>query len=166
MYDFSLIFVAIAIIIYLIGFVPYIYHVFHGRVVPHPFSWTVAFVLLGINTIQLFSIEGFAASMTFPIIRTSAVIIGACIGWYLIRRIRISRFDIFCLALAICTIAIAAIYGVSEAVIPTIAIDMLALYPTLHKIYLNPHSEDALIWITSMLSGLCLLFSLSTFSLM
>ena len=37
----SIIYITIAIVLYLIGYIPYIYHVFHGRVVPHPFSYTV-----------------------------------------------------------------------------------------------------------------------------
>ena len=49
----SLFFVILGTLIYLVGFLPYIYHVFHGRVVPHPFSWTIWCILSGINTYVL-----------------------------------------------------------------------------------------------------------------
>ncbi len=53
MHDFSLLFIILSIVIYLIGFLPYIYRVFHGRVVPHPFTWTIGAILVSINTLQL-----------------------------------------------------------------------------------------------------------------
>ncbi len=36
-----LFFIILSSLLYLIGVIPYFYHVFHGRVVPHPFTWTI-----------------------------------------------------------------------------------------------------------------------------
>lgn len=44
----------ISVVLYAIGFVPYIYHVFHGRVIPHPFSWSV-WMLFGIINASILS---------------------------------------------------------------------------------------------------------------
>jgi hypothetical protein len=159
MYNLSLIFILLSIIIYLIGFIPYVYHVFHGRVVPHPFSWTVGAILVSVNTFQLLSTDGVSLSLASPLLRVTALSIGAIIGWIYIRRISIGILDYIALASAGIVIGIASTYGVSQAVIPTIVIDMFVLYPTLHKIWLDPHSEDMLVWVTTALSLLCLLFS-------
>lgn len=40
-------------LIYLVGFIPYIYHAFHGKVLPHPFSWTIWATISGINTLAI-----------------------------------------------------------------------------------------------------------------
>lgn len=34
-------FALLATLIYLIGMIPYLRHAYYGRVVPHPFSWTI-----------------------------------------------------------------------------------------------------------------------------
>lgn len=44
--------------LYLVGFVPYMYHVFRGRVIPHAFSWTIWAILSSINTYALFMSTG------------------------------------------------------------------------------------------------------------
>ena len=68
-----LFFVILGTLIYLIGFLPYVYHVFHGRVVPHPFSWTIWCILSGINTYIL--VESGVTEMTLltPLVRTTAL---------------------------------------------------------------------------------------------
>lgn len=164
MHDFSLIFILLSIIIYLIGFVPYIYHVFHGRVVPHPFTWTIGTILVSINTIQLWITEGVSIALVSPLMRIVALTIGVTLGWYYIRKIRINIFDYICLCFAVIVILIACIFGVSQAIIPTIFIDILVLAPTLKKIWLNPHSEDSLAWVAAGLSLFFLLCSMSVYT--
>ena len=159
MHDFSLLFIILSIVIYLIGFLPYIYRVFHGRVVPHPFTWTIGAILVSINTLQLLWTDGISLSLASPLLRVGALALGAIIGWIFVRRIHIGIFDYISLILAIIVIGIAWVWGVSQAIIPTIVIDILVLYPTLHKIWRDPHSEDMLAWIGTTLSLLCLLFS-------
>lgn len=94
-------------IFYLVGFVPYIYHAFHGRVVPHPFSWTIWCILSGINTWILLDLYGMSSTLITPMVRTLALVVGSLVGWMLIRRIAISTFDYICLLMAIICIAIA-----------------------------------------------------------
>lgn len=110
MHDFSLIFILLSIIIYLIGFIPYIYHVFHGRVVPHPFTWTIGAILVSINTIQLISTDGMSISLVSPLLRIIALSIGVSVGWYYIRKIQINIFDYICLFFAVVVIGIASIW--------------------------------------------------------
>lgn len=157
----SLFFVILGTLIYLVGFLPYIYHVFHGRVVPHPFSWTIWCILSGINTYVLLWAGVVEMTLLTPFVRTLALFIGAIVWWFLIRRIRISSFDYICLVLAILCLAIAYVYGVNQAIIPTIIVDILVLSPTLHKIWNDPRSEDAFAWICVVFSQACVLLSLS-----
>ena len=155
-----LFFVILGTLIYLIGFLPYVYHVFHGRVVPHPFSWTIWCILSGINTYIL--VESGVTEMTLltPLVRTTALFAWAIIGWFLIWRIVITRFDYICLGLAITCLTIAYVFWVNQAIIPTILVDLLVLSPTLHKIWNDPKSEDSFAWICVMFSQVCILLSL------
>jgi hypothetical protein len=160
----SLIFVILGTLFYIVGIVPYIYHTFHGRVVPHPFSYTIWAILVGINTLVLFSSESVHTTLITPIVRTGALIICAAIGWVLIRRISINVFDYICLFLAIACLIIAYFYGISSAIIPTILVDFLVLSPTLKKIWIDPNSEDILAWICAAISQICMLMSLSSYT--
>jgi hypothetical protein len=93
----TLFLILLSVIIYLIGFVPYIYHVFHGRVVPHPFTWTIGVILVSINAIQLWLTDGMSLSLMSPLMRIVALSIGVAVGWYYIRKIQINLFDYICL---------------------------------------------------------------------
>lgn len=158
-------FASLSGIIYLSWFIPYIYHVYHGRVVPHPFSWSVWAVVSVINTIALIGTTDSFSSILSPLIRTSCLIIGWIIWWTLIRKIQINYFDYLCLILAWCTIGIAYFFSVEKAIIPTILIDLFVLSPTLKKIWFDPSTEDIIAWITTTISQFFLLLSLWTFAL-
>ena len=51
------IFAILSAVLYLAGFLPYIYQTFRGRVVPHAFSWTVWAIISAINTYSLLRVE-------------------------------------------------------------------------------------------------------------
>ncbi|MBX9809956.1 hypothetical protein K2X92_06205, partial [Candidatus Gracilibacteria bacterium] len=69
-----------SVVVYLLGVIPYFYHIFHGRVVPHAFSWSVWTILSTINTIGLISHIGLHYSIIMPIVSTLVVTFGAIIG--------------------------------------------------------------------------------------
>lgn len=152
-------FAILGAVLYLVGFVPYIYHVFHGRVVPHAFTFSVGMILSGINTYILITSGNLDASTITPIIRTIAGVIGATIGWYLISKIHITRVDIIAIVLAVLCLGVVYIYGASSAIIPTILVDILVLTPTLRKIHDNPDTEDAWAWILTVFSMAATLLS-------
>lgn len=141
------------------------YHVFHGRVVPHPFSWTIWAILSAISTYALMSSDGVTDSLFTPVIRTIALSLWWVVWWFLMRRIAISIFDYFFLFLWVICIFIASYYGVREAIIPTILVDFLVLSPTLKKIWNDPNSEDILAWVFISLSQICILLSLDHYTL-
>ncbi len=158
-------FAILGAVLYLGGFVPYIYHVFHGRVVPHAFTFSVGMILSGINTYILITSGTLDASTITPIIRTIAGVIGATIGWYLISKIHITRVDIIAIVLAVLCLGVVYIYGASSAIIPTILVDILVLTPTLRKIHDNPDTEDAWAWILTVFSMAATLLSFPTHTL-
>lgn len=163
--NFSLFFVILSIIFYLLGIIPYLYHTFHGRVVPHAFSWTVWAILSAINTLVLISHTGLNSLSISPIIGTLSLCIGAIIGWFLIWKVQITFFDYFCLFLALSVVGIAYFFWLLQAIIPSVCVDLLLLAPTVRKFWKTPRSEDAWGWLGAGVSKLFLLLSLGTSAL-
>lgn len=153
-------FLILSIIFYMIGTIPYMYHIFYGRVIPHPFSWTVWFLFSVVNGYILFQSVGYSPSLIIIGIRTWVLFIWSLLGWYYLRRIQIGTIDIVALVLAIMTIGMLHFFWLNQAVISMIVIDFLILCPTIKKIWIDPRSEDPIIWITSSLSFIFFILSL------
>ncbi len=160
----ALLFSLISTMLYMVGFIPYIYHVFYGRVVPHPFSWTIWFLFAATNTYILFEVNGWNWSLFSVVSRTIALAIGLSCGWWMIRKIQLSRFDYLSLLLAVFVIIGINIYGMREAVVAMVVVDMIVSLPTIKKVWMDPRTEDALVWFTTALSLSCLLISLPFFT--
>lgn len=156
--------IILSTVLYLIGLIPYLYHVFHGRVVPHPFSWTIWCVFALTNGYILIMNEGYSLSSIPVFIRAFSLLIGAILGWISISKISIGRLDITALLLAIVVIFSLRMIGMNQAIVCIILIDFLILTPTLKKLWLNPKSEDPLAWIMGWLSQMCILFTLESYS--
>ncbi len=62
-------------------------------------------------------------------------------------KVRIGKIDIIALILAITTLFLIKILGISQAILCIILIDFLILVPTLKKLYFAPETEDPLAWI-------------------
>lgn len=161
----SSLFAILSLALYLIGFIPYVYHTFHGRVIPHPFSWTTWCIFWWINAYILLSASWMNWTLAPMLVRTSALLLGAICGWFLIRKIRISWFDYLFLSMSIIVIFLLIYFGKREAIFAMIFVDFLWLCPTIKKVYQNPESEDALAWFTTSLSLSCLLLSLPILTL-
>lgn len=160
----SNIFIVLSILVYLIGTIPYLYHIFHGRVVPHAFSWTVWTVLSTINTVWLVSHTGLTYLSIAPIISTIVLFFWAIVGWFMIKKIKIMFFDYVCLFLAALVVWIVYFKWLSHAIIPSIIVDLLILAPTIRKLWDIPRSEDLLGWLGSGISKLFFICSLGTYA--
>nr|MDD3720513.1 hypothetical protein [Candidatus Gracilibacteria bacterium] len=158
--DKYLFFSILASIIYIFGAIPYVYHSFKNDVVPHPFTWGVWFILISINFYGVLVSEVGIIPLIPISIRLFFILLGTALGIYFIRKIKISFFDYFCLFLALMCIFIFYIFGLSDAILATIFVDMLVVAPTIKKIYLNPYSEDLLVWITTMFTQVFLFLSI------
>ncbi len=154
------IFITLSILFYLIGIIPYMYHIFHGRVVPHAFSWTIWTILSAVNTAGLVSHIWLSYLTVVPIISTIALFFWAVIGWFMIKKIKVVLFDYICLCLALFVVGIVYMKGLSHAIIPSIIVDLLILAPTIRKLWDDPRSEDLIGWLGSGISKLFFIFSL------
>lgn len=160
----TIFFIVLSILFYLFGAIPYFYHIFHGRVVPHPFSWTVWAILAAINTAWLISHTGLVYQSISPIIGTWSWFFWAVIGWFMIKKVHITHFDYICLFLGVGVIAIAYFQWLSKAIIPSVCVDLLILGPTLRKLWVTPRSEDILGWLGAGMSKFFLLCSLGPYA--
>lgn len=156
----SAIFASISIFLYYLGFIPYIYHVFHGRVVPHPFSWSIWFIFSVTNLYILIVTTGIEASFYSLLARTFALAVWVFCWWWFIRKISITRFDYFSILMALLVIIFMNLYGMKQAIVAMVITDIIVLLPTLRKIWVDPRTEDAIAWFMTALSQGCLLLSL------
>lgn len=158
----SYIFITVAVLFYFIGTIPYFYHIFRANVVPHPFSWTVWCIFSLMNGYILYQNYGLSILHILVGLRTITLCVWAIIGWYNLSKISIGRIDIIALVLAIGMIFVMKYLWLNEATLSMILIDFLVLLPTLKKIWINPRSEDSIIWVTSAVSFLFFVLSFPT----
>ncbi|MBP9812205.1 hypothetical protein KBC86_02400 [Candidatus Gracilibacteria bacterium] len=156
----EILFASLSIFLYFLGFIPYIYHVFHGRVVPHPFTWTIWFIFSVTNLFIFIETTGIEPTFYSILARTLALFLGLSCGWWFLRKISLSAFDYVSLLLALLVILAMYLFGLREAVILMVIIDIIVLLPTIKKIWREPRTEDALAWFTTALSQGSLLMSL------
>ena len=156
--------ISLSITLYLIGFIPYVYHVFHGRVIPHPFSWTI-WALFALTNGYFLIESGWSLFTSIPVfIRAFCLLIGAILGWISISKIAIGRLDILALLLALLLIIFLQIIGIDQAIMCIILIDFLVLTPTLKKLWLKPQSEDPFAWIMAGVSQISILASIEHYT--
>lgn len=103
--------------------------------------------------------------MLSPVVRTSALVLGAIVSWFFIKKIVITGLDYIAIGLALICLYIAFHFGVQNAIIPTILVDILVLVPTLKKIWHAPYSEGLTAWVLTIFSQVCLLFALPEITL-
>jgi hypothetical protein len=156
----TIVFIVLSIFFYLLWAIPYLYHIFHGKVVPHPFSWTVWAILSAVNTLGLIQNIGISYISISPIVSTWVLCFWAIIWWTLIKKIQITYFDYICLLLALWVIGIAYFFWLSQAIIPSVFVDLLLLAPTVKKFWKTPRSEDISWWLGAAISRFFLLLSL------
>jgi hypothetical protein len=153
----------IAIIIGVIGYIPYFRTIITGATKPHAFSWLV----WGVLTATAFGgqlvgrgqagswVTGFTALICFSIFTLSLVK----------GRRDFPLADWLCLIG--CVIALG-LWAITKdpflAIILITLIDMLAFIPTFRKSYLNPYSETAFTYFMSALKFLVSLFALHVLS--
>ncbi|MCX6728111.1 MAG: hypothetical protein NTX11_04870 [Candidatus Saccharibacteria bacterium] len=153
----------IAVVIGIIGYIPYFRTIFSGKTKPHAFTWLVWGVLTAIAFFgQLVGKGGAGAWVT----GFTALISFIVFGFALVKGKRdFPKADWLCLAG--CTIAMVLWTVTSDplaAIILVTIIDMLAFIPTFRKSYFMPESEPAFTYALSGLKFLISLFALQEFS--
>ena len=135
---------AVAIVLTLIAFFPYIRSILKGHVKPHVFSW----VIWGTTTFVIFlaQLEGKGGVGAWPIgISGIITLFIACLGFIKRSDIIITRTDWVFFTLAMSSLPFW--YFTSDplwAVIILTTVDILGFGPTVRKAYVTPYSESLL----------------------
>ncbi len=164
MYDIKVILGFLAVLVGLIGYIPYYRDVLGGVTKPHPFSWIGFTLLLGIT---FFAQVATGAGPGAWVNGVSALgVMGIAILALQRGERDITIFDWVCFAGAILGIILWRMTNdpLTAVVVVTIT-DMVAFFPTYRKAYLKPHEETASLFALSTAKYLISLFALTSVNL-
>ncbi|MGB2065479.1 MAG: hypothetical protein ACPHUL_09985, partial [Marinomonas gallaica] len=159
-----LIFSVIAIVLALVGFVPYIALIIRGKVKPHVFSW----VIWGITTTVVFfaQLEAEGGVGAWPIGLSGFVTILIAILAYLKRGdATITRMDWGFLIAAFASLPLW--YLTNDplwTVVILTTIDMIGFGPTFRKAYHRPFEDSRVFFIIMILRNVCSVIALEAYS--
>lgn len=162
--DIKIIFAILASIIYIIGPIPYVRDIFLHKTKPHSYSWLIWCVLQ--TTIAVVMLRGGAGEGSVPVILSSII----C-GFIFILSLwhgtsNIKSFDLICLIGALFAIGIYLfLHNGLLSVILVVAIDFIALLPTLRKTYQEPNTETMSLYLLGFLGHIFSLFAIANFTI-
>lgn len=142
-----------ALVLNLIGYVPYIRDIFLKIVKPHPFTWAIWTILTTIAAFNQIRNDGGYSSLFFI---STAILVG--LVFILSLRFGMggaSKIDRLCFILA----AILLVYWLTSkdthiSTVFAVIIDGIGAIPTLIKVYHHPKSETYIQWILAGIAGL------------
>lgn len=163
-FNIKLMFSGIAILLAVIGFVPYIALILRGQVKPHVFSW----VIWGITTSIVFfaQLEAEGGVGAWPIGLSGFVTSLIAILAYIKRGdATITTLDWTFLALALASLPLWYITNDPLwAVLILTTIDMIGFGPTFRKAYHRPFEDSRVFFIIMILRNVCSVVALETYS--
>ncbi|MBM6550852.1 hypothetical protein [Marinomonas ostreistagni] len=160
----KLLFSGMAIVLALVGFVPYIALILRGKVKPHVFSW----VIWGITTTVIFfaQLEADGGVGAWPIGLSGFVTILIAVLAYLNRGdATITRADWGFLIAAIASLPLW--YMTNDplwTVVILTTIDMIGFGPTFRKAYHRPFEDSRVFFIIMILRNVCSVVALEAYS--
>lgn len=163
-FNIKVIFSGIAIILAMIGFVPYIALILRGQVKPHVFSW----VIWGITTTIVFfaQLEAEGGVGAWPIGLSGFVTILIAILAYMKRGdATITKLDWSFLIIALASLPLW--YVTSDplwTVVILTTIDMIGFGPTFRKAYHRPFEDSRVFFIIMILRNMCAVVALEAYS--
>jgi len=156
---------AVAIVLTVLGFAPYLWLIFVGVVRPHMFSW----IIWGLTTFLVFfaQLADGAGAGAWPIGLSGVVSLGIAVWAYRYRAdITVTRLD---WAFFIAALAALPLWFVGNdplwAVVVLTTVDVLGLGPTMRKAYDAPYSESQLVFVVFMLRNAVAIAALENYSL-
>lgn len=154
----------LAVLIAVVGYVPYLKDTFSGKTKPHIFSWflwsLVSFIAFGI---QITNKGGFGSLPNLVMGFICLVIFLKSLGN---GTKEIKKFDIFSLLLALISIGLWLV--VKQALISIILIiivDFFSFLPTIIKSWNKPNQETMITWVMNFVRQIFIIFSLETINL-
>ncbi len=149
----------IAVIIGIIGYIPYYRDIFRGTTKPHPFTW-LGFAILNAVTFVVQVVTGGGPGAWVTGITTIATFGIAALSFTRGEK-NITKFDWVCFGGALLGIILWKLTSDPLwAVIIVTAADLLAFAPTYRKAFLRPHQETATLYMMSVFKYGISLFAL------
>ena len=150
-------------VISVLGVLPYLRDVIHGKTKPRVVSWLTWTVLTAIATAAALSDKAYASgilTLAGTLATGSVVLAGLKYGDK-----HFERFDVACLIGAFVGLASWLIFGSPEiAIIATVSIDFVGAMPTLRHGWQKPHEETELAFIVSSFAAFLSLLAVDTYS--
>ena len=163
-YDYQTILGVMAVVVGIIGYVPYYRDVLRGATKPHPFSWIGFALLLGIT---FFAQVATGAGPGAWVNGISALgVLGIAILALAKGERDITAFDWICFGGALLGIVLWRVTDSPLAAVVIVTVtDMVAFAPTFRKAYLKPSEETASLFVLASVKYLISLFALTSLSL-
>lgn len=144
--DWKIVAAAIATVLGLLAFVPYAWELFRRRTQPHPYTWLIWSITLGLAAAGVWSGGGGSLAIGMVI---NVLVVATIFGLSLMYGTKnITRFDTVLLIIALGAILIWV--GLDDpflSVLFVTGIDLLGYIPTYRKSFNEPWSEALLAWI-------------------
>lgn len=158
------IFATVAAVISFLAYPFYMYSIFFGKTVPHPFTWIAYTFLSGVTMFMFWNSGGEYAGL---------MMIGDCVGFFLIAVISIFLWekkkrcfdvpDILVFSGAMISIGIYILTKNSfVGFLAALIAEVLAILPTLRKTYNHPDEEDFLAWTLTFAGDAINIFAIRT----
>lgn len=154
----------IAVLISIIGYIPYFRDIFSGKTKPHAFSWLVWGVLNGIAFAGQIAGKGGPGAWAVGL---TAVALCAIFVLSLLKGERdIKRFDWLCLGGAAVSLALwFATSGPLLAIILITIVDAFGFLPTIRKAYNKPHQETLITYEINTIKYFLVVLALQNYTL-
>ena len=153
-----------AVVVGLIGYVPYYRDIFRGTTKPHPFSWIGFSLLLGITFFAQMSTGAGAGAWVTGL--SSLATFGIAILSFTKGERDITRFDWLCFVGALLGIVFwRATSNPLTAVVIVTVVDAAVFLPTYRKAYFKPREETMTLYVFSALKWLISISALASFNL-
>jgi len=135
----------IAGVLAFLGYIPYILSILRRKTVPNPATWWI-WGVMGAVALASYYAAGNREAIWVPLSYVIGPIVTAVLSIKFGRN-EFSKFDKYCLGAAGLSIILWQVFGSPlVALTISIAIDFLAIAPTLRKTYFKPDTEDPLAW--------------------
>lgn len=135
----------IAGVLAFLGYIPYILSILRRKTIPNPATWWI-WGVMGAVALASYYAAGNREAIWVPFSYVIGPIVTAMLSIKFGRN-EFSKFDKYCLGAAGLSIILWQVFGAPlVALTISIAIDFIAIAPTLRKTYFKPDTEDPLAW--------------------
>ena len=155
---------AVSVALFVVAYAPYFYSIYKQETKPHPYSWSAWGLLLAVTFLIQIS-EGAGPGAWGTGIVALLQLSVAAIGWIRRENVIITRSDTVSFVAALISLVLW-LFANSPllAILLITAVDILGYWPTLHKTYNEPYSDNLLAYSISTVALLCSILAIETFN--